>query len=274
MTETERYSALMSVYDKEKPEYLKASIQSMLDQTAPPADFVIVCDGPLSPELTEVLEKFRAERPQLFQIVPLEKNGGLGPALNEGMKYCKYSLIARMDSDDISMPKRCEKQLACMEDGDYALVGGTVYEFDGEFTNIVAVRKCPERHEEIRHQARRRNPFNHPLMMYRKEAVEKAGGYQHMPLFEDYDLWARMLKLGYRGYNIQEPLLYMRAGNRMYARRGGFSYAKKALRFRWKLKKMGISTMGDFFVAGLGQAVICILPNWARQRFYRKVLRS
>lgn len=111
-------------------------------------------------------------------------------------------------------------------------------------------------------------------MMYRKEAVEKAGGYQHMPLFEDYDLWARMLKLGYRGYNIQEPLLYMRAGNRMYARRGGFSYAKKALRFRWKLKKMGISTMGDFFVAGLGQAVICILPNWARQRFYRKVLRS
>ena len=123
MTETERYSALMSVYEKEKPEYLKASIQSMLDQTVPPADFVIVCDGPLSPELTEVLEVFRAERPQLFQIVPLEKNGGLGPALNEGMKYCKYSLIARMDSDDISMPKRCERQLACMEDGDYALVG-------------------------------------------------------------------------------------------------------------------------------------------------------
>lgn len=95
-----------------------------------------------------------------------------------------------------------------------------------------------------------------------------------MPLFEDYDLWARMLKVGCQGYNIQEPLLYMRAGEAMYARRGGLSYARKALRFRWELRDMGMSTLGDFLVAGVGQAVVCILPNRLRQYFYRKILRS
>lgn len=274
MTGTGEYSVLMSVYYKEKPEYLRESIQSILDQTLPPEQFVIVCDGPLPHKLWEVLEQFRQQRPELFQLVVLEENKGLGMALNEGLKYCSSPVVARMDSDDISLPHRCERQMECMREGGYSLVSGTLYEFDGDPANVVAVRVCPQTHEEILRQARRRNPFNHPAMMYRKDAVQKAGGYQDVPFFEDYDLWARMLSAGFKGYNIQEPLLLMRAGEGMYARRGGVSYAKKALRFRWKLRKMGISKMSDFIVAGLGQAAVCILPNRVRKLFYRKVLRS
>ncbi|MFR0076721.1 MAG: glycosyltransferase [Blautia sp.] len=272
--ESRKYSALMSVYYKERPEYLRASIQSMLDQTIPPADFVVVCDGPLPGELWEVLEEFQEKRPDLFQLIRLEENQGLGVALNIGIGHCKHSTVARMDSDDVSMPDRCERQLRYVAEGGYSLVGGTLYEFEGDFSHIIAVRKCPETQQEILRQVRRRNPFNHPLIMYRKEDVLRAGGYRHMPLFEDYDLWARMLKVGCQGYNIQEPLLYMRAGEAMYARRGGLSYARKALRFRWELRDMGMSTLGEFLVAGVGQAVVCILPNRLRQYFYRKILRS
>ena len=274
MAGTGVYSVLMSVYYKEKPEYLQASIQSMLDQTLPPSDFVIVCDGPLPDEIWNILEQFREQDPELFQLFVLEENQGLGRALNRGLEYCRYPIVARMDSDDISMPHRCERQMDCILKGGYSLVGGTLYEFEENPENVVAVRACPESPEDILRQVRRRNPFNHPLMMYRRDDVIQAGGYQHMPLFEDYDLWARMLKLGFRGYNIQEPLLWMRAGEAMYARRGGISYAGKALRFRWKLKQMGISSMGDFLISGLGQAVVCVLPNGMRKFIYKKMLRS
>lgn len=131
MTETERYSALMSVYDKEKSRISESQYSEYAGPDSAAGGFCNCLRRTAVPGADRSSGKFRAERPQLFQIVPLEKNGGLGPALNEGMKYCKYSLIARMDSDDISMPKRCEKQLACMEDGDYALVGGTVMNLTG-----------------------------------------------------------------------------------------------------------------------------------------------
>ena len=265
------YSVLMSVYQKECPKYLEAAINSIINQTLKAKEIVLVCDGPLTNELEKVLEKFS----QRLILVRLEKNGGLGKALAEGMRYCRCEWIVRMDSDDIAYPDRCEKQVAIFNK--YPIVSicsGTVMEFSKNPETINCKRVLPEKNKEIIEFAKKRNPFNHPCVMYKKSAVEAVGSYQHFYRLEDYYLWIRMLMAGYEGYNIQEPLLYMRAGNRMCARRGGFSYAKKALRFRWKLKKMGISTMGDFFVAGLGQAVICILPNWARQKFYRKVLRS
>ena len=107
----QNYSVLMSVYRKEKAEYLQKSIDSMLSQTVPPQDFVIVCDGLLGDELNQVLQKKKQEYPECFQIVQLPENRGLGEALKEGLVYCKNELVARMDSDDISVPERCEWQL-------------------------------------------------------------------------------------------------------------------------------------------------------------------
>lgn len=263
----------MSVYYKEDSGFFRESIESMLTQTIPPTDFVIVCDGPLGENLDAVIAEVCKGREDLFQIIRLSRCGGLGNALNEGIRHCKCEIVARMDTDDISLPNRCEKQLRVMEGENAQIVSGTVWEFEGNPPKFGTKRMLPRTQEEILQFAKRRNPFNHPCVMYKKSAVEAAGGYQHCPFFEDYDLWSRMLLAGSRGYNLQDVVLYMRAGESMYARRGGFAYGRQALKFRWQLKKRGLSGWMDFLISGVGQFVISIAPNALRRKFYGKVLR-
>ena len=271
--ENKEYSVLMSVYHKEKPEFLKESIESILKQTVPTDDFLIVCDGPLTKELDDVLAFYEQEYPNSIHTYRLKENVGLGRALNKGLSQCKHEIVARMDSDDISLPDRCEKQLAALEDGT-DLVSGTVLEFSGSVEHISSKRELPLTHEEIMQFAGKRNPFNHPCMMYRKEAVQKAGGYKHFYLFEDYYLWARMLNSGARGKNLKDVLLYMRAGEGMYKRRGGFTYVKSMVKFRWYLHKSGLSSLPEFLITAGGQSVICMIPNGLREKFYQKFLRK
>ena len=263
----------MSVYYKEHPEYLEQSIESMLIQTVQPDEFVIVCDGKLTKELDSVLENYKNNYNGLFKIVRLETNQGLGKALNVGMKECSNSVIARMDSDDIAIPQRCEMQLKKIADG-YDIVSGTVLEFEHNPQNTLVSRKLPVNNEEIYTFAKRRNPFNHPCVMYRREKVIEAGEYKDFPFFEDYYLWARMLLLNVNCYNIEEPILYMRAGEGMYRRRGGLNYLKTMLKFRFYLYKNNISGFSDFLISALGQTMVCILPNQLRESIYAKYLRE
>ena len=194
------YSVLMSVYAKENPEYLRESIESIWNQTVKTDDFWVVCDGPLTKELDAVLEENQKAHKEVFHLLRLKENVGLGRALNEGLKCCKNEAVARMDSDDIACKDRCEKQLRVLEEG-IDIVSGTVVEFEKDILHCKAKRTLPLSKEEILKFAGRRNPFNHPCVMYRKEAVEKAGGYQHFYLFEDYYLWVRMLRKGCKGYS-------------------------------------------------------------------------
>ena len=270
----EQYSVLMSVYYKEKPEYLRQSIESMLCQTARTDDFVLVCDGPLTPELDAVIDAFDKKNPGLFQIVRLAENGGLGPALNAGLSFCKNDLVARMDSDDIAFPDRCARQLKAFLQTHADIVSGTVIEFDVSPEQETARRVLPAQHDDIVRFARRRNPFNHPCVTFRKAKAEAVGSYQPFSLCEDYFLWVRMLQAGAHGYNIVEPLLYMRAGKGMYRRRAGFSYLKTMLTFRWQLKKMGFSRWSDFIMSSAAQTVSTLIPNSLRRAFYRRFLRE
>ncbi len=273
------YSVLMSVYRKEQASYFKQSILSMLRQSVPPDDFVIVCDGPLTKDLDAVIHEFTQICPNLFQIIRLAENRGLGIALQEGLAVCRHDLVARMDSDDISTPKRCEKQLAVFAEKDAAIVGGNIAEFTeeisfGETPRAARVRKVPETNEEIRQFARRRNPFNHPSVMLRRSAVQKAGGYKDCKGFEDYYLWVRMLGMGMTGYNIQEILVYMRTDAGMYERRGSLSYAFLGLRARWRIHRTGYSGIADFLVSAGGQIAMSLVPVRLRTYFYGKFLRK
>lgn len=268
------YSVLMSVYEKEKPEYLGLSIESVLTQTVVPAQVVIVCDGPLTDELDAVLERYQAHYSDIFTIVRLKENKGLGIALNAGLKACKYDIVARMDSDDIAFPDRMERELAVLKEQDVAIVGGAVLEFTGTIENTLAMRVPPQSSEAIRSFARRRNPFNHPAVMYRKAAVIDAGGYKDFPMFEDYYLWIRMLLLGYEGYNIQEPVVYMRSGDAMYERRGGIRYAGWMIKFRWFMFTHRYSGFSDFVVTAGGHLLVSLAPNGLRRWFYGKILRK
>ena len=218
------YSILMSVYKKEQPGHLKESIQSILSQTLKTDNFVLVCDGKLTKELEQIIKEFQENNPGIFSILRLERNRGLGIALQEGLPYCKHELVARMDSDDIAKPCRCEKQIEIFCTKQVDIVSGTIEEFNKVPGDRKIYKILPENQEEIIRYARTRNPFNHPAVMFRKTAVEAVNGYQPFYLLEDYYLWVRMLGNGARAYNIQENLLYMRVGEGMYNRRGGLKY--------------------------------------------------
>lgn len=269
-----QYSVLMSVYVKEKADHLRMAIDSIWNQTVKSNDFVLVCDGPLTDELNAVIEKMQHEHSELH-VVRLEKNGGLGNALNTGIKECKNELVARMDSDDISRPERCEKQLAVFSTYlEVSIVSGIVEEFSTSTEVIEARRVLPEKQEEILTFAKKRNPFNHPCVMYKKSAVEEAGGYQDFYLLEDYFLWIRMLQKGIVGYNLQEPLLWMRAGSEMYKRRAGWKYAKSQKALFKYMKDSGFISTGQYVTSILTRSASSLMPNGLRERVYKKILRK
>lgn len=270
----EGYSVLMSVYEKERPEYLRASIMSMLRQTLPCSDFVLVCDGPLPDELEEVISWAAKELGERFQCVRLSENQVLGNALGVGIGYCRCPVIVRMDSDDISRPERCEKQLNKMRSGNYDIVGGSLAEFINEPGDTESLRVLPETPEEIMEFAKVRNPFNHPCVMLKKDAVRENGSYQDFPGFEDYFLWIRMLKNGCRGYNIQEVVLDMRTGNGMYARRGGGTYIRNLIRFQKYLKGQKLIGTGRFLQNCLSRSLMAVIPGKLRSNLYYCFLRE
>ena len=239
MEKRNKYSVLMSVYINEKAEFLKQAMNSIWEQTVPTDDFVLVCDGPINEELNAVIDEMLAKHPDTLHVVKLEKNSGLGVALNEGISYCKNELVARMDSDDIAFKNRCERQLEVFQNhSEVSLCSGSVIEFLDTPDNVVGKRELPVTHEEIVSFSRKRNPCNHPSVMFKKSEVEAAGGYiEKYHLFEDYYLWVRMLMNGSKAHNIKEPILYMRTSADLYMRRGGKAYAKDMLAFHKWLKE-------------------------------------
>lgn len=269
------YSVLMSVYYREKPGYLRESIESIFNQTVQTDDFVLVCDGPLTDGLNAVIDEFQLKYQNDFHVIRLEKNSGLGNALNYGLGYCRHELIARMDSDDIAREDRCEKQLQVFEEhSDISIVSGIVEEFSDTPSHIEARRVVPETNEEIIQFAKSRNPFNHPCVMYKKTAVEDVGSYQDFYLLEDYYLWLRMLLKGYRGYNLQEPLLFMRAGSDMYKRRAGWRYVKSQIQLFEFMKKKGYINKFQCIKYSIIRLTASILPNWMRKKIFKKFLRN
>lgn len=269
------YSVLMSVYHKERPEFLRQAMESIAKQTVPTNDFVLVCDGPLNEQLDEVIAQMQDMFGQLLHVVRLEKNMGLGNALNIGIQHCKNDLVARMDSDDISRPDRCERQLRIFsERSELDICSGTVEEFSAQPQNVENRRIVPQTHEEILKFAKKRNPFNHPCVMYRKSAVLAAGSYQDFYLLEDYYLWIRMLLNGSLGYNIQEPLLWMRAGSDMYKRRSGWKYARSQYELFNCMKKKHMITLYEFWVSITIRMTSAIAPNYIRQNMFRKFVRK
>ena len=269
------YSVLMSVYYKENPKWLKESIQSMVSQTIVTNDFVLVKDGKLTKELDEIISEYCKKYPDIFNIVELEENQGLGPALAIGIKECKNELIARMDSDDISIQNRCEQQLKIFkENPDMDIVGSNIAEFIDNIDNIQAYRILPEQDNEIKKYARRRNPFGHPSIMFKKSKVLEAGNYRSYYLCEDYDMWVRMIQKNAHCYNIQEILVYMRIGEDFYKRRGGIKYLKSILKFKNEQYKNGLYSKKDYIISGGSHIFMCLMPNSIRETLYKKVLRG
>lgn len=269
------YSVLMSVYAGENADYFRRAAESMLTQTAAPAEFVLVCDGPLTPALDAEVERLCAENPAMMRVVRLPENRGLGLALRQGLEACRCELVARMDSDDIALPLRMEHQLAAMAaDGTVSVLGMQIAEFTGTVENIRGYRTVPLRAEEVRRGAAGRNPMNHMTVLLRRSHVLAVGSYQDCKGFEDYHLWARMLSAGYRLENLPEIGVLARVTG-LQARRGGMTYFRRTVEMERFLRACGLIGYGrwcrNLAVRFCGTV---LLPKTLRDRVYRRYLRQ
>ena len=240
-----KYSVLMSVYYKENPIWFDKSIISMMDQTIKPSEFVLVEDGPLTDELDKVVEKYENTYPNIFKIIKLPKNVGLGPALKKGVEECSYDFIARMDSDDYCLPERIEKQFEIFESN--ILLCLCICTFD---------------------------PLRHPSVMFKKSEILSAGNYREYYLCEDYDMWLRMIRNGCKCYNIQNIYVYMRIGEDFFKRRGGHKYFKSIKKFKKEQLHNGYFTKVEYLKTIIPHMIVCYMPNSMRDLIYRKLLRK
>jgi glycosyltransferase involved in cell wall biosynthesis len=269
-----KYSVLMSVYYKENPRYFRDSIKSMLEQSIVPDEIIIVADGKLTVELDAVFEEF--SKNEIISVIRLEVNSGLGEALSIGIKKCRNELIARMDTDDLSDARRCEKQLQCFyKNKKLSVVGTAVSEFIDDPNISVAYKGVKTSDEDIKNQMKFRNPFNHPSVMFKKSDVLKAGSYEQWFLNEDYYLWIRMMQLKFTFENIDEPLLKMRITNDTYLRRGGFKYfvTQKNL-FDYMLKNHLINIFEYGYNNSIRFVTRLLIPNKLRKILYLNILRK
>ncbi len=271
-----KFTVLMGVYCKDNPLWLEESINSIINQTVPPDEFLIFEDGKLTENLENTLLKYEGKNN--IKIVRFEENRGLGPVLEDGVNMASNSLIARMDADDISVSNRFEKQLkAFSKDTQLCVVGGAVKEFTGDSTeNVISYRNMPETNDEIYKYAHKRNPFAHPTVMFKKDVVLKAGNYRKCELFEDYDLWIRIIKdTNNKCYNIPETLVFMRVNSNFYKRRGGLSYIKKIVKFKYRLyKEEHFYSFFDFLYSAIGHSVIALAPSKIKYIVYTRFLRK
>lgn len=266
------FSVLLSIYKKEQPDYLEEALNSIFNQTVKSDDIVLIEDGQLTRELENVIKKFERIHPELH-VIRYKQNRGLGYALNDGLKYCSHELVARADTDDINHTNRFARQLAFMVGHpEIDVVSAWIDEFTTSPKEVISTRKLPENRNAIFSYGKRRCPINHPVVMYRKTAVESVGGYQTDLFPEDYFLWMKMLKAGCKFYNIQESLLSFRYNPNTIKRRGGWKYAIDEAKTQWRAyRQLHYLSFADFCINVSVRFTTRIIPSKLRQLVYAAI---
>ena len=207
----------------------------------------------------------------VFNPIYLLENKGLGNALRVALENATNELVARMDSDDISLPRRFESQLELFKkNGNIDIVGGDISEFVGEEQNITGIRTVQRANNQIRADMKRRCPMNHVSVMYKKSAVNKSGGYIDFPFNEDYYLWIRMMQNGCIFANTSDVVVNVRTGLDMAARRGGKTYFKSEKDIQAYMFKNGIISYPQYaynvFIRFVAER---LMPNSIRNRLFK-----
>ena len=275
-TDYSKYSFLMTVYKNTNLENLKQSIDSMLNQTIAAEQIIIVFDGPVPEKVSEYIYGLKNKNEELWTVVELKENKGQGLAARAGMAQCRNELVARMDDDDIMIPTRIEKQLAYMQEHPQIdVLGGNIAEFIGDISNIVGKRILPSKNQDILRYQKSRCPMNQMTTIMKKSKVDGAGGYQHWHFDEDSYLWARMTLAGCEFANLQEILCYVRVGEDMYRRRGGYKYYKSERDlFKFMYKNKIINWLEYQEAKFIRFVVQVLMPNGVRQWFFKTFARE
>lgn len=263
------FSVLLSVYIRELPDNLSQALDSIwYQQSLKPNQIVLVTDGPLTAELESVIHCWSKKLGEVFTIVNLSINLGLGSALNQGLQFCKYDLVARMDTDDISQPDRFKKQVDFMRNNpDIVVSSGFIEEWDSDFTRKISSRSLPLNHEDIIRFAKMRSPISHAACIFRKAAIIDVGGYPEI-YPEDYLLWIKLIQRGGRLSNIPCILLRVRAGDDFIARRG-YTFLKGELTTYQHMYEMNFITTGEYIKASFIRACVRLSPKFIKVFLYK-----
>lgn len=267
------FSLLLPVYHGDDPRFLERSFWSATrEQTLPPDEVIIVQDGPVGTRLRATIDALVSGDGPAVVLVELAVNRGLARALDAGLAACTHEIVARTDADDICAPDRFERQIPLFAEG-FDIVGSAIREFETEGDRGI-VRTPPLTPGQIAVSARFHSPFNHPSVVYRRSAVLDAGGYEDLPLLEDYWLFARMLAHGARACNLAAPLLDYRVGAGAYARRGGVRLLRSEFELQRRLRKIGFTSRAQMM---RNVAVRCgyrLVPEPVRRGLYRRLLTN
>lgn len=277
-TDLSPYSVLISVYDQELPENLNDSLDSMLMQTYPPKEVILVCDGDLTNELNIIAKSFQSEYRRLFRIVRTDGHVGAGEALNRGIDACRCEYIVKMDSDDISYPDRCYRQMKLFaDDPELDMIGTFAEVYDITKQQTVGIKQMPTKHEKIMKYARRRNPFCRQSLAFRRSKALEVGGYKGMNELEeceDYEFAVRMLQGGAKARNIPDPLVRYRVSEADYAKRKSYRSTANFIRVRKMIRKSGFCSLWDVIVPSTVQIGLFLLPLSFTKRFYTTLRKT
>lgn len=268
------YSVLMSVYAGENVEFFRQSVESMLRQSLPTNDFVLVCDGELTEELDEAIAEFERNN-ECFHVYRMEQKSGTGACANYGIEKCRNELIVKMDSDDIALPDRCMRSISVMaKHPEIDMLGAYIEEFDSESGKELSVKKTPIHNSEIHKYSKRRNPFNNQTLVYKRSLAQRVGGYSTIERCEDYEFVVNMLRAGAYGVNIGRVLVRYRVTEGNYNRRRNLANTKAFIAVRWRIFRSGYSSLPDLIVPCALQLFIFVMPTKLTGFIYKKLLRG
>ena len=268
MSKEIQISGLMSVYHGSSPDELRSCLASIYNQSVPLDELIVVIDG----QIGKALEHELARWSHYITLIRLDQNLGLGRALSEGLKFCKFEYVMRFDSDDIFYPSRIKTQKNYLENNPHIDILGTwMEEFRGTPDNVVSVRKVPAS-EYLRAFARFRNPINHISVVFKKYSIELVGGYEHILYAEDYYLWLKAINAGLVIENIPIITCAARVSEDMYKRRTGIPYIRTELKLL-SLKVSIYQTKDNvlIFCATFLRIFIRILPSKIISNIYKYV---
>ncbi|HPS19451.1 MAG TPA: glycosyltransferase [Candidatus Omnitrophota bacterium] len=266
-----KFSVLMTVWGGERPAYLDKAIDSVIRQTVCPNELVIVEDGELTWDLTGILEMWQTKEKDIVRRVKTGSRVGLAKALNIGLQNCTCDWVARMDSDDISVSNRFEKQREYLiNNPGVSVLGGFIEEYNENMEIAFGVRRVPVTQDGIVKYSKWRSPMNHVSVIYKRSDVLSVGGYSNdMVKLQDYNLWAKMMRGGYLFENISEILVYVRTGESFLDRRGGLAYFKYEYSNLMFLYKIGHIGFYQFVFGVMGRFVIRMVPGSIRRMAYQ-----
>ncbi|CAH6977417.1 Glyco_trans_2-like domain-containing protein [Vibrio chagasii] len=247
--ENVKFSVLLSVYEREKPEYLNECFASLASQSLLATEVVLVKDGPLTPALESVIREW--ELALNIKQVELLTNMGLSYALKVGVEHCSYDLIARMDTDDVCLSHRFKSQIDfLLENPSVDIVGGGCVKID-ELGLEIGRRDVIRGHANII-KLIWTCPLIHPTVVFRKERLNSVGGYDAKAPHrqEDYELWIRCALGGLNFANIDSVLIKYRTPADYLKKNSiavGLGRIKVGLKAVWHFDFRFVAIIGVFY---------------------------